>query len=119
MWLSPAKVNRINLDAYGVEMHPHGKVYYVDFIKVSPQYRNMGYGSMLLKAALKWATTAKNVIILDAIPLDSGMDQHRLTRFYLSHGFRMAEYKNNKHSMCYHNRSTPKVTKRNVNTATR
>lgn len=119
MCLSPAKASRINLDAYGVEMHPHGKVYYVDFIKVSPQYRNMGYGSTLLKAALKWANIAKNVIILDAIPLDSGMDHHRLIRFYLSHGFRMSEYKNNKYSMRYHNRKNSKVAKCSVNKSNR
>mgnify|MGYP003296655138 CR=1 FL=1 len=100
-------LSRINLVAYDVEMHPHGKVYYVDFIKVSPQYRNKGHGATLLKAALKWANAAKVVIILDAIPLDSGMDRHRLVRFYLNHGFKLSTYNNSQCSMQYHNRPKP------------
>lgn len=108
MSLSPCKVYRINLQAYGVEMHPPGKVFYVDFIKVSPQYRNHGYGTKLLKAALAWADSAKNVLILDAIPIDVGMDHHRLIRFYLQHGFSLAKTPNNRYSMHYHNRKPPR-----------
>ena len=115
MVLSPAKANRISMDAYGVEMYPPGKVYYLDFIKVSPQYRNKGHGTTLLKSALRWADIAKNIIILDAIPLDGGMDQHRLVRFYVTHGFKLVDRKDNKNSMCYHNRKEPKVTKSNLN----
>lgn len=115
MCLSPAKAGRINLNAYDADMHPSRKVYYVDFLKVSPQYRNCGHGTTLLKAAIRWASIAKNVIILDAIPLDSGMDTNRLVGFYLLHGFRLADYQDNKHSMSYHNRIRPRRTKREVN----
>jgi GNAT superfamily N-acetyltransferase len=104
MSLSPSKVYRINLEAYGADMHPPGKVFYVDFIKVSPQYRNCGYGTKLLQTALAWADQAKNVLILDAIPIDTGMDHHRLIRFYLSHGFKSAA----KYSMYYHTRPVPR-----------
>lgn len=107
MCLSPAKSSRINLVPYGVEIHPYRKAYYVDFIKVSPKYRNKGHGTTLLKAAIKWANISKNVIILDAIPIDSGMNQHRLVRFYSTHGFKLSPYKDNKYSMYYHNRTKP------------
>lgn len=104
MSLSPSKLYRINLQAYGVELYPPGKVFYVDFLKVSPQYRNLGYGTKVLKAALQWADIAKNVLILDAIPIDTGMDHHRLIRFYLEHGFKCSA----KYSMYYHNRKPPR-----------
>lgn len=107
MCLSPAKATNIDLEAYGVNMHPIRKIFYVDFIKVSPKYRNCGHGKALLKACLKWIEVSKNVIILDAIPLDTGIDHHRLVRFYLSHGFKLSGYKNNKHSMYYHTRDKP------------
>lgn len=104
MSLSPSKLYKINLQAYGVELYPPGKVFYVDFLKVSPQYRNRGYGTQVLKAALHWADSAKNVLILDAIPIDTGMDHHRLIRFYLEHGFKSYA----KYSMYYHNRKPPR-----------
>lgn len=106
MCLSPVRVYGagINLAAYGVEGLPKGKIFYVDFIKVSPQYRNMGHGTTLLKAGMAWASFAKNILILDAVPLDTGMDHHRLIRFYLGHGFKMAQSAKNKHSMYYHTR---------------
>lgn len=102
--LSPCKRMKVNLEAYGVEGFPNGKIYYVDFLKVSPQYRNKGYGAMLLKAMMQWANDSKNVIILDAVPMDTGMDHNRLIRFYISHGFKLANHKNNRYSMYYHNR---------------
>jgi ribosomal protein S18 acetylase RimI-like enzyme len=108
MCLSPCKANNINVISYGVDTHPPGKIYYVDFIKVSPQYRNKGHGSTLLKAAMRWAAISKNVLILDAIPLDTGMDEHRLIRFYLSHGFLLSNYKGNRYSMYYHDRTKAK-----------
>ena len=117
MCLSSAKTSRINLTAYDVDMHPHGKVYYIDFLQVSPWYRNRGHGSTVLKAAIRWANLSKNVIILDAIPLDSGIDKHRLMRFYLSHGFKRSTYKNSVHSMYYHNRT--KTKKSAIDTATK
>jgi GNAT superfamily N-acetyltransferase len=112
MSLSPSKRHHIDLQAYGVHLHPHSKVFYVDFLKVSPAYRNKGYGKELLKAAMRWADIAKNILILDAIPIDTGMDNHRLIRFYLTHGFRMADGKTNKHSMYYHNRKTKRSKKK-------
>lgn len=110
MSLRPSnKIQRIDLQAYGVHMHPHSKVFYVEFIKVSPAYRNRGYGKALLTASLRWADISKNTMILDAIPIDTGMDNHRLIRFYLNHGFKLADGKNNKHSMHYHNRKVPRT----------
>ena len=108
MCLSPAKGTRIDLSAYGVETYPRGKVYYVDFLKVPPRYRNAGHGTILLKAALRWANLSKNIIILDAIPLDTGMDGHRLIRFYLKHGFKIPTGSTNNNSMYYHDRDVIK-----------
>lgn len=112
MCLSPCKKARIYMHAYGVEMEPKAKVFYVDFIKVSPQYRNRGYGTILLKAAMQWADTSKNVIILDAIPLETSIGQHRLVRFYLTNGFKLADYPGNERSMYYHTRDKLKKPRR-------
>jgi GNAT superfamily N-acetyltransferase len=113
MCLSPCSGERINLAAYDVDGYPTRKVFYVDFLKVTSQYRNNGYGSAVLKAAIRWARVSKNVLILDAIPLDSGIDKHRLVRFYLQHGFRLAKTAKNQHSMFFHDRKKPRsATKR-------
>lgn len=116
MCLSKTKKTTTNIEAYFPDTAPVAKVFYVDFIKVSPQYRNGGYGKELLQACIRWADITKNVIILDAIPLDSGIDQHRLLRFYLSHGFKFSSYKNNKHSMYYHSRNVKRKRKVDSNT---
>lgn len=114
MCLSPAKGSRIDLSAYGVETFPRGKVYYVDFLKVSKHHRNLGHGVTLLMAAIRWANISKNIIILDAIPLDTGIDGHRLIRFYLKHGFKIPTGSTNQHSMYYHDRDVIKRRKLKV-----
>lgn len=113
MCLRPCKnqkgrTTEIDLDAYDVGIYPRGKIYYMEFIKVSPQYRNAGHGSALLRACVEWVRISNNIVILDAIPLDSGIESNRLIRFYLSHGFRMARSPRNKHSMYYHLRDKPR-----------
>lgn len=110
MCLRPCKKLRgmqeveIDLTAYDVGIYPRAKIFYMEFLTVTPQYRNGGHGSELLRACIQWANLTNNIIILDAIPLDSRIDQHRLFRFYLSHGFKLAKSRNNRHSMYYHTR---------------
>lgn len=117
MCLSPCNGRSMqpNLAMYDVDMFPAGKIFYVDFLKVSPVYRNQGLGTAVLQHAIKWASRYKNVLILDAIGIDAGMDHHRLVKFYLSHGFRFCSYKYNEHSMYYHTRTTRRYPKRNLN----
>lgn len=104
MCLSPAALMSIDLSRYSAEVYPHRKIYYVDFLKVSPSYRNQGHGSSILKASMRWADISKNVIILDAVPLDGGIEHNRLIQFYLTHGFSLSQHPKNKHSMYYHSR---------------
>ena len=113
MCLSSCRSSNINPSSYGVFDVPDGKVFYVEFIKVSPKHRNMGYGSKLLEASLRWANISKNVIILDAIPIDSGVDQNRLIRFYLTRGFNKPIGGKNRYAMYYNSRNR-KVDKRQV-----
>lgn len=116
MCLSPCNGKiRPNLTMYDVDMFPAGKIFYVDFLKVSPAYRNKGLGKQLLQYAIRWASMFKNVLILDAIGIDAGIEKHRLIRFYLSHGFRLCSYQGNEYSMYYHSR-TINTTKRKLNT---
>jgi Acetyltransferases len=86
-FLSPYKKGEMCLDSYSCEFENRRKIYYVDFVKVSPKYRNCGYGSILMEAIIKWSNISKNIITLDAIPLDSGVDRFRLYRFYHKFGF--------------------------------
>lgn len=102
--LSPCKRSNCDMEAYAVEHLPKNKTFYMDFLRVSPKYRNCGHGSELLKACIRWADISKNIIILDAIPLDSGIEQNRLLRFYLKHGFQQANRYSNR-AMFYHNRN--------------
>jgi GNAT superfamily N-acetyltransferase len=104
MCLSPARASRINLESYSVDLFPVRKVFYVDFIKVSTKYRNSGHGERLLKAAIRWAKISNNIIILDAIPLDTCIDQHRLIRFYLRNGFKLSNPSVSKTAMYFHMR---------------
>lgn len=104
MCLSQCKNTELEPVAYGVAGLPFGKIFYLDFIRVSEPFRNKGYGSELLKTCLKWADSTNNIIILDAIKLDTRMDDHRLVRFYLDHGFKLSNYKGSKTAMYYHNR---------------
>lgn len=108
MCLSPCEANNIHFESYNAEIYPRGKIYYVDFIKVSPSYRNLGFGSKLLNAAIEWAKISKNVLILDAIPLDTGIEQQRLVNFYIGHGFTLSNFRGNKYSMIYHDRKRPR-----------
>lgn len=86
-FLSPAMRYGADYSRYGVEGYYARKVYYLDYIRVTPQYRGEGLGSEVLKAIVKWADISRNAIILDAVPIDDGMDDNRLIRFYLGHGF--------------------------------
>lgn len=108
--LTPIHTYRIDAAAYGVESYPPRKVFYVDFIKVSPAHRGIGYGRAIRDAIVRWSDLSKNIIILDAIPIDSGMDQHRLVRFYTDAGFKMVGGYS-KTSMYYHSRMNKQRTK--------
>lgn len=103
--------NKVDPVAYGVSDVPYGKIFYLDFIRVSTPYRGKGHGSELLKACLRWADATNNIIILDAIPLEEGMDCFRLVRFYLDHGFKLSKYKGSMTAMYYHQRRTKRVRK--------
>lgn len=82
-----------DLSQYGAELHAKKDVYYINSVKVPPEYRTQGYGSKLVKGAIRWARKNKKLLILDAIPLDTDIHPVRLKKFYTRFGFRLVDKK--------------------------
>lgn len=65
-------------------------ILYITKLFVSPEFRKLGYGKMLVEK-LKQCTDESKVICLDAIPLEDTLDSEILIKLYTQCGFRRAK----------------------------
>lgn len=103
-----SRIDNIDLSAYGADLFPINKIFYIEYLTVDMEYRGLGIGKNLLQKCTKWADITKNVLILDAIPLDEFTKQKKLIKFYTGCGFKIpVEFLTGKRQhtgMVYHTR---------------
>jgi GNAT superfamily N-acetyltransferase len=65
-----------------------GKVIYIDDLSTLPEYRQKGYGRMLLSYIIEFAKKEN----LEGVDLDSGPTRHEAHRLYLNAGFKISSH---------------------------
>lgn len=102
-----SRIKDFDHEAYGVQTFPVNKIFYIDYIRVDLEFRNQRIATQILTACKQWAHISRNILTLDALPLDDTITQAVLINFYKGHGFKIPPSGTSNKTYCsmnYHTR---------------